>query len=217
MTDIGCSGARPAVFLDRDGTVIEDVPYLADPAKLQLFPGAADAIRRLRAAGFLCVIVTNQSAIGRGRLTVERLAEIHVEFERQLAREGTYVDAIEFCPVAPAVDNPDPRLVEHPDRKPGPGMLLRASWNLGIDLGASWMVGDSLSDVVAGWNAGCRGSILVRTGHGRHVSAESFPDILFHDVADLAEAATLILSDPPAPASRSRAIAPSQASDGSRT
>jgi D-glycero-D-manno-heptose 1,7-bisphosphate phosphatase len=152
---------RPAVFLDRDGTIIEHVPYLSDPAEVRLLPGAAAALVRLRRAGFARVLVTNQSAIGRGMLTVERLEEIHTELERQLAAEGATIDAIYHCPVAPAGD--DRTVVECPDRKPGPGMLLRAVADLELDLEASWMVGDLISDVLAGLNAGCR-SILLQSG-----------------------------------------------------
>ena len=154
-------GRRPAAFLDRDGTVIEHVHYLSDPALVRLLPGAAGALRRLRHAGFARVLVTNQSAIGRGMLTVDRLEEIHAELERQLAASGATLDGIYYCPDAPAGD--DRTVVESPDRKPGPGMLLRAADDLGLDLGASWMVGDLISDVLAGLNAGCR-SILVRSG-----------------------------------------------------
>ena len=152
---------RPAVFLDRDGTLIEHVPYLSDPALVQLLPGAAEALRRFRRAGFACVLVTNQSAIGRGMLTEERLDEIHTEMNRQLAARGATIDAIYYCPDAPAGD--DRTVVENPDRKPGPGMLLRAAADLKLDLGASWMVGDLISDVLAGQNAGCR-SILLESG-----------------------------------------------------
>ena len=107
------------------------------------------------------MLVTNQSAIGRGMLTEERLEEIHDEMNRQLAAAGAALDAIYYCPAAPAGD--DRTVVECPDRKPGPGMLLRAAGELGLDLAASWMVGDMISDVLAGLNAGCR-SILVQTG-----------------------------------------------------
>ena len=151
-------GRRPAVFLDRDGTVIEHVHYLSDPARVRLLPGAAEALRRLRRAGFARVLVTNQSAIGRGMLTEDRLEEIHAELERQLAASGATLDGIYYCPDAPSGD--DRTVVEHSDRKPGPGMLLRAADELGLDLDASWMVGDMISDVLAGHNAGCR-SILV--------------------------------------------------------
>ena len=152
---------RPAVFLDRDGTVIEHVHYLSDPALVRLLPGAAEALTRLRRAGFARVLVTNQSAIGRGMLTEERLDQIHAEMNRQLAAAGATLDAIYYCPDAPAGD--DRTVVEYPDRKPGPGMLLRAAADLKLDLGASWMVGDLISDVLAGLNAGCR-SILLESG-----------------------------------------------------
>ena len=102
------------------------------------------------------MLVTNQSAIGRGMLTEDRLDLIHDEMNRQLAAAGAALDAIYYCPEAPAGD--DRTVVEHPDRKPGPGMLLRAAAELGLDLGASWMVGDMISDVLAGLNAGCRGA-----------------------------------------------------------
>jgi D,D-heptose 1,7-bisphosphate phosphatase len=157
----GRDETRPAVFLDRDGTLIEHAHYLSDPALVRLLPGAAEALRRLRQAGFARVLVTNQSAIGRGMLSVERLKEIHAELERQLAEAGASLDAIYYCPAAPAGD--DRTVVECPDRKPGPGMLLTAAAEMGLDLAASWMVGDLISDVLAGLNAGCR-SILVQSG-----------------------------------------------------
>ena len=94
---------RPAVFLDRDGTLIEHVPYLSDPASVRLLPGAAEAVKKLRRAGFAVVLVTNQSAIGRGMLTEDRLDQIHTEMRRQLAACGATIDAIYYCPVAPAV------------------------------------------------------------------------------------------------------------------
>ena len=104
------------------------------------------------------VLVTNQSAIGRGMLTESRLDQIHAELNRQLGGGGVTIDGIYFCPDAPGGD--DRTIVESSDRKPGPGMLLRAADDMGLDLGASWMVGDLISDVLAGLNAGCR-SILV--------------------------------------------------------
>ena len=152
---------KPAVFLDRDGTLIEHVHYLSDPALVRLLPGAAEALKKLRRAGFAIVLVTNQSAIGRGMFTEDRLDQIHTEMRRQLAACGATIDAIYYCPVAPASDSRS--VVEHPDRKPGPGMLLRAASDLKLDLSASWMVGDLISDVFAGLNAGCR-SILVESG-----------------------------------------------------
>jgi D,D-heptose 1,7-bisphosphate phosphatase len=181
---------RPAVFLDRDGTVIEHVHYLSDPALVRLLPGAAEALRRLRRAGFARVLVTNQSAIGRGMLTLDRLEEIHAELERQLAASGATLDDIYYCPDAPFGD--DRTVVEHSDRKPGPGMLLRAADELGLDLDASWMVGDLISDVLAGHNAGCR-SILVESGKNPSsdvvAAAGRYPV-----VADLAASVDMMLS-----------------------
>jgi D,D-heptose 1,7-bisphosphate phosphatase len=156
-------GLRPAVFLDRDGTLIEHVHYLSDPGRVRLLPGAAEAIRKLRRAGFACVLITNQSAVGRGMITEARLQEIHAEMDRQLAEQGAALDAIYYCTDVPSGDGRT--VVENDNRKPGPGMLRRAAAELGLDLSASWMVGDLISDVLAGLNAGCR-SFLVRSGQG---------------------------------------------------
>jgi D,D-heptose 1,7-bisphosphate phosphatase len=158
------AGRRPAVFLDRDGTVIENVPYLGEPSRVRPFPDTLASLRRLVVAGFALVIVTNQSAVGRGRITLDQLAAVNDEMARQFSAGGVTLDGIYFCTTVPQVG--DRTTVEHPDRKPGPGMLLRAAEELGLALEASWMVGDMLSDALAGVNAGCRGSILVETGHG---------------------------------------------------
>ncbi|MGE3818782.1 MAG: D-glycero-alpha-D-manno-heptose-1,7-bisphosphate 7-phosphatase [Isosphaeraceae bacterium] len=155
-------GGRRAVFLDRDGTINVDVHYLSDPRRFRLLPGAAGAIRRLRQAGLACVVVTNQSGIGRGMYSLDQLGQVHEEMLRQLSEEGTTVDAIYACAEAPTLADPD--AIEFLDRKPGPGMLYRGASDLGIDLGRSWMVGDTLADLGAGRNAGCRGVVLVRTG-----------------------------------------------------
>lgn len=153
---------QPAVFLDRDGTLIEHVHYLTDPDEVKLAVGAGAALRLLRKHGFACVIVTNQSAIGRGMLTEDGLAYIHKVLEQQLRTENATIDAIYFCPLAPAKKNEGDRLaIEHPDRKPGPGLLLRAAAERGLDLENSFMVGDMLSDIYAGKNAGLKASILI--------------------------------------------------------
>lgn len=149
--------SRAAVFLDRDGTLIEEKCYLTRPEQVRVLPGVGAALARLRTAGFVCVVVTNQSAIGRGMMTEADLEHVHVEMLRQLRAAGGELDAIYHCPVAP----PD----EHPERKPAPGMLLRAAADMQIDLGRSWMIGDQLRDALAGRSAGCRGCFLVRTGH----------------------------------------------------
>lgn len=180
---------KPAVFLDRDGTVIEERHYLSDPSGVQLIPGAAEGIRRLREAGFACVIVSNQSGIGRGLFTVEDLHRVQAELDRQLAAEGAFLDGWYFCPEAPR--SGDRTAVDHPDRKPGPGMLLRAARELGLDLPRSWMVGDMISDLLAGRNAGCRGSVLVRTGYGSRLEPPA--GAADYIAADLLEAAAWIL------------------------
>jgi D-glycero-D-manno-heptose 1,7-bisphosphate phosphatase len=155
---------RRAVFLDRDRTIIENVHHLADPALVRLIPGAVKGIQMLRDRGFACVVVSNQSAVGRGLLTLETLELIHKEMCRQLAQEGTAVDGWYFCPKTPKTS--DRTAIDHPDRKPAPGMLLRAAKELDLEVDSSWMVGDMVSDVMAGHNAGCMGTILVKTGFG---------------------------------------------------
>lgn len=192
----GPASPRPAVFLDRDDTLVVDVPYLTDPAGLRVLPGAARALADLRRAGFVLVLATNQSAVGRGLLTEDGLRAIHEELGRLLAAEGAALDAIYHCPHAPRTE--DRTAVEHPDRKPAPGMLLRAAADLGLDLPRSWMVGDRISDVLAGLGAGCR-SILV----GSNATLDELPspadDGRTFAVADLTAAAALILADSETP------------------
>jgi D,D-heptose 1,7-bisphosphate phosphatase len=182
---------QPAIFLDRDGTLIEHEPYLSDPALVRLVPGAAEGLRQLRQAGFAIVLVTNQSAISRGMLTEERLDQIHIEMTRQLAAGGATIDRIYYCSSAPI--SGDRTIVENPDRKPGPGMLLRAAADINLDLGASWMVGDLISDVLAGLNAGCR-SILVQSGQALHEELVDKGDRTW-TAAGFAAAVDLILRD----------------------
>jgi D-glycero-D-manno-heptose 1,7-bisphosphate phosphatase len=154
---------KPAVFLDRDGTLIEERNYISHPDQVLLIPGAAAAVERLRGAGFACIVVTNQSGVGRGLLTLAQMHAVNAEMNRQLREAGTELDGLYFCTFAPR--SQDQTAIEHQDRKPGPGMLLQAARELNLELAASWVVGDSVRDVLAGRNAGCRGEILVRTGH----------------------------------------------------
>ena len=183
---------RAAVFFDRDGTLIEDVHYLSDPADVRLLPGTAEALKVFREHELRCVVVSNQSAVGRGVITEARLEEIHDEVRRQLAEEGAEVDAIYWCPVVPATD--DRSVIEHEDRKPGPGMLLRAASDLNLDLSRSWMVGDSLSDLLAGKNAGCFKCILVNP---RAQEAETLRqvEVDYETCEDMNEVAQTILKE----------------------
>lgn len=160
----GSARLRPAVFLDRDGTLIEEVPYLSEPSRVRVLPGVPEALARLRDAGFVTYVATNQSALGRGWIDEERVRAIHDEMIRQLdrAHPRAGLDGIAISPEVPV--SGDRTVIEHTDRKPGPGMLRKAAEALELDLAASWMVGDRASDVLAGRNAGCRGSVLVRTG-----------------------------------------------------
>lgn len=180
---------KPAVFLDRDGTLIDEVDYLVDPAAVRLLPGAGEAVRKLRNAGFAVVVVTNQSAIGRGMLTETGLTLIHDELASQLKVCGTMLDGIYHCPIAPSASSQE--TTEHPDRKPAPGMLLRAAAELDLDLARSWMVGDMIRDLLAGRNASVYATVLVRTGHGSSVDAGNAA--VDHVVDDLSAASRVIL------------------------
>jgi D-glycero-D-manno-heptose 1,7-bisphosphate phosphatase len=159
------SGARQAVFLDRDGTVADEVGYINHASRLRLLPGSAGALRRLREAGLLSVIVTNQSGVARDYFEESVIHETHRRLESLLRAEGAVVDAIYFCPHHPREGSP-PYRQECDCRKPLPGMLLRAAGDLDIDLSRSYMVGDGMIDIEAGRAAGVV-PILVLTGYGR--------------------------------------------------
>ena len=142
-----------AVFLDRDGTLIHNVPYCSDPGKVQVLPGVTQSLKQLREHGFKLVIVTNQSGIGRGYFEEETFWKVQAAFEQQVGPD--IIDATYFC-----ADHPD----EATDRrKPGPGMLIEAANDLGLNLAACFMVGDSASDVEAGLRAGVKATILIGT------------------------------------------------------
>ena len=151
--------SQRAVFLDRDGTLIEHYDYLTDPAQVKLLPNAPRALRRLKDRGFLLVVITNQSAIARGMLTEQKLGDIHARLKSLLAEQGVYLDGIYYCPYHP--DAPVARYRRESElRKPAPGMLFAAARELDIDLEQSWIVGDDDRYIQAGRNAGCR-TILI--------------------------------------------------------
>lgn len=163
---------RRAVFLDRDGTINVEVQYLSKVEEFQLIPGVPLALKRLKDAGFLLVVVTNQSGIGRGLYDEEALQKIHEHMHEDLAQYGINIDACYFCPHHPEHATGDYRR-ECACRKPLPGMLEQAAADLDIDLSRSYMIGDKLGDVQAGLNAGCT-SLLVLTGYGSK-EASSLP------------------------------------------
>ena len=180
--------SRPAVFLDRDGTIVEDPGYLDDPSRVQLIPGAARALARFEAAGYLRVIISNQSGIGRGRYDTATFDRVQREIERQLALEGALIDLTLFCPHLPDAGCPC--------RKPGTALHREAIARLGIDTTRSWCVGDRIGDVAPAAELGCH-AVLVQTGEGMAHDADAtrrgFPV-----TADLAAAADLILGQRPA-------------------
>jgi histidinol-phosphate phosphatase family protein len=151
---------KPAAFLDRDGTLLDDPGYLGDPAQVRLLPGAVQALQQLERLGLARVVVTNQSGIARGLLSAEQVHAVHREVERQLASSGATVDAWYFCPHAPEA---------HCDcRKPGTALHHEAARDLHLDLRSSWCIGDRMTDVLAADPLGAR-AILVLTGDGtRH-------------------------------------------------
>lgn len=155
---------RPAVFLDRDGTLNEDVGYLSELSHLTLFPWAIDAVRLLNQAGYVVAVVTNQGGIGRKMIRPEFVGELHAEIARRLALGGARVDGWYSCPHHPAALVDELR-VDCGCRKPKPGMAEQAARDLGIDLARSWVIGDKWLDVQLGHAIGGR-SILVRTGWG---------------------------------------------------
>lgn len=182
---------RRAVFLDKDGTLVRNVPYNVDPSRIELMPGALDACARLHAAGFLLVIVSNQSGIARGMFKEAALAEVRARLETMLGSAGAPLSGFYYCPHLP--DAPVAEYAADCDcRKPRPGMLRQAALELGIDLTASWMVGDILDDVESGRAAGCR-AILVDNGNETlwAMSVLRQPEWV---VANLQEAADRILA-----------------------
>jgi D-glycero-D-manno-heptose 1,7-bisphosphate phosphatase len=177
-----------AVFLDRDGTIIEEKNYLSRAEDVVVFSGAAAALSRLHRAGFKLFIVSNQSGVGRGYFTLADVLKVNEHLLRELGREQVRFEKVYFAPEAPDVPSRG--------RKPSPQFLLDARDEFGVDLAQSYMVGDKLIDLECGWKAGVRKSLLVRTGYGAELERGS-PEKLQGAVAvdDLAAAAEWILID----------------------
>ena len=158
-------GPRRAVFIDRDGTISEEVGYVNHVTRYRVFPFAAEALRLLHDAGWLAVLVTNQAGVARGYFREELIGEVHARLAAELGRGGARLDAVYYCPHHPSVGEP-PYRQDCDCRKPRPGLIRRAAEDLGLDLAGCWMVGDRYSDVELARNAGVR-SALVLTGYGR--------------------------------------------------
>ena len=156
---------RRAVFIDRDGTISEEVGYVNHPTRYRVFPYSAEAVRVLNEAGWLAVLVTNQAGVARGYFAEEMISAVHDILARELARGGARLDAAYYCPHHPSVGAAPYRL-DCDCRKPKPGLVLRAAGEFDVDLAQSWMVGDRYGDVELARNAGLR-SAFVLSGYGR--------------------------------------------------
>jgi D-glycero-D-manno-heptose 1,7-bisphosphate phosphatase len=155
---------RPAVFMDRDGTLTEEVGYVNHPSRLRLLPRSAEAVRRLNAAGIAAVVVTNQAGIARGYFSAEVLAAVNAALVSQLKDGGAHLDGVYVCAHHPTEGEPPYRMACE-CRKPKPGLLLQAAADLGLDLARSALVGDKGSDLVAARAVDAR-AVLVLTGYG---------------------------------------------------
>ena len=182
-------GSRPAVFIDRDGTLTDEVGYVNHPTRLRLLPRSAEAIRRLNEAGVPAVVVTNQAGIARGYFSEDVLHAVNAELVAQLARDGARLDGVYVCMHHPT-EGAAPYRMRCECRKPKPGLLLNAARDLDLDLRRSIMVGDKPSDLEVAPAVGAR-SALVLTGYGRgewEYQRERFAVTPDHVAADLLDA-----------------------------
>jgi len=180
------AGMNQAVFLDRDGTLIVEKDYLSRPEDVEIFPATPAGLKRLGDAGFQLFIVSNQSGVGRGYFTLADVERVNEHLCRELARGGVHFMKIYIAPEKPGEPGRG--------RKPSPQFLFEARDEFGVDLAQSCLIGDKLSDLECGWNAGVKKSILVRTGYGAELERES-PDKISRAVVvdDLSGAADWIL------------------------
>ena len=155
---------KPAIFMDRDGTVSHEVGYLNHASRFRLFPWTVDAVRHINRAGWLAVLVTNQAGVARGYFPESMVHEVHARLRGALEAGGARFDAIYYCPHHPSVGEA-PYRMDCDCRKPRPGMLRRAEAELQADLARSWVVGDRHGDLQLAWKVGARAA-LVKTGYG---------------------------------------------------
>ncbi len=180
---------RPAVFVDRDNTLIEDPGYIRHPDQVRLLPGAAESIARLRGAGYPVVVVSNQSGVARGYFTEDDLTAVHRRMQQLLGEHNAGVDAIYYCPFLDGEQATVERYRRDSDlRKPQPGLLLMAAEEQNLDLRKSWMVGDTARDAQAGRAAGCR-TILIGPDHDNGAECADYLS------ADVSAAVDIILAE----------------------
>ncbi len=181
-----------AVFLDKDGTLVEDVPYNVDPERIRLTPGAREGLRLLEGAGYRLIVISNQSGVARGYFREEALEAVEKRLIELLSAAGVVLSGFYYCPHHPAGSVPA-YTMPCSCRKPEAGMILRAAREHDIDLARSWLVGDILDDIQAGRTAGCR-TVLLDNGHETEwvLTPQRQPD---HRAPDLAAAAAVILAN----------------------
>jgi len=182
---VKAKGKDRVVFLDRDGTICEEVGYLDHVGGMKLIPHSGKAVRLLNERGFRVVVITNQAGVAKGYFPESILGDLHAEMERQLREEGARVDGIYYCPHHPT-EGIGPYLRVCDCRKPATGLLERAARDLDLDLSSAYMIGDHFSDVECGQRIGAE-TVLLLTGHGREALAkrETWPRPPSHIAADL--------------------------------
>jgi D-glycero-D-manno-heptose 1,7-bisphosphate phosphatase len=190
------TAARPAIFLDRDGTLAHEVGYVNHLSRFRLYPWSVDALRLINRSPYLAVVVTNQAGVARGYFPESLIHEVHAAMGEAVEAGGARLDGVYYCPHHPRAGQP-PYRRDCDCRKPRPGLLRRAAADLGIDLARSWVVGDRYGDVQLAWAVGARGALL-RTGYGageilHHGSAWPRPPDLVAENALVA--VTRILAD----------------------
>ncbi|HAP8953303.1 D-glycero-beta-D-manno-heptose 1,7-bisphosphate 7-phosphatase [Enterococcus faecium] len=164
---------QKAVFLDRDGTINQYVGFLSHIDEFELIEGTEEAIKKINAAGYLAIVITNQPVIARGEVSIEELEEIHNKMETLLGYKGAYLDAIYYCPHHPhkGYEGERPELkFDCECRKPKPGMLIQAATDFNIDLSQSWMIGDGENDIKAGQAAGCKTALVGKGEYGQNMT-----------------------------------------------
>lgn len=156
---------RQAVFIDRDGTISEEVGYINHPSRFRVFPYSGTAVRLLNDAGWLAILVTNQAGVARGYFSEEMIQTVHDQLALELQKDGARLDAIYYCAHHPSLGEP-PYRCDCNCRKPKPGLIVRAAQELEIDLDRSWMIGDRYGDIELAYNAGVKPAFVL-SGYGR--------------------------------------------------
>ena len=181
-----------AIFLDKDDTIIPNIPYNVDPDLITLTEGVGETLYKLQAEGYLLVIITNQAGVARGYFAEEAIAGVETRVRALLAPYGVHIDGFFYCPHHPE-GTVEPYAIQCGCRKPQPGLLLRAAGALNIDRSRSWMIGDSASDIQAGRKAGCTTILFAQYCDKEKDSHASSPDFVVDTFQEIAQ---IILDQP---------------------